>query len=399
MTSTPFFYLPLDTLQYHLLPFLKDKEIALLAITSKWCYQTLVIRTNDFIDESTSLQTCLSDRLWERLVKKRWKSVSFPGQLDIQDIPSINGASRSSWHLEYFSRAEKDSLTLSMITELLDCVKHKSERMDQIWVKLLCEGYAEGSYDMLRSLSGERSVDGKVYVPSTIEQIAEDVMVGVHRFNICKKFQNYAKSLGGQQRNEKGTNLLSLEDGAILIAEFCQKEDDIKAHYDNNVTVTEYVDQELTSIAETLTLRMKERVETESFSVLDVIIEMQTFFIDPSTETIDVSESNDTLRPFSGNQVDYYNSKNSLLDEVIRSRKGIPLTLSMVYAGIVNRAVGLQLEPVGLPGHFLLSTKISHEDDSERRIFIDPYNGGKVLNEEDCIAIVRHYGIPWNVSK
>ena len=56
---------------------------------------------------------------------------------------------------------------------------------------------------------------------------------------------------------------------------------------------------------------------------------------------------------FIGNTDDYYDPRNSYLNEVIDRRRGIPITLSVLYMEI-GRCIGLPLEGVSFPGHFLV---------------------------------------------
>ena len=72
---------------------------------------------------------------------------------------------------------------------------------------------------------------------------------------------------------------------------------------------------------------------------------------------------------FCGNQHNYYDYRNSLLDHVLHSRTGIPISLSVLFAAICRR-VGVHLDMIGLPGHFLLATR------TEPRIFVDAFHGG-----------------------
>ncbi len=81
---------------------------------------------------------------------------------------------------------------------------------------------------------------------------------------------------------------------------------------------------------------------------------------------------------FRGNKQDYYNPSNSFLNDVLDQRAGIPLTLSIVYVA-VGRRLGLPVSGVSFPGHFLV-----RYDDREQTFFIDPFNRGKLLNEDDC---------------
>lgn len=82
---------------------------------------------------------------------------------------------------------------------------------------------------------------------------------------------------------------------------------------------------------------------------------------------------------FRGNTVDYYNPRNSFLNDVLDRRLGIPITLALVYME-VGRRVGFPLFGVGMPGHFLLK----HYEVSGRSLLIDAFDRGLVLSEEDC---------------
>jgi regulator of sirC expression with transglutaminase-like and TPR domain len=85
---------------------------------------------------------------------------------------------------------------------------------------------------------------------------------------------------------------------------------------------------------------------------------------------------------FRGNEADYYDPRNSYLNEVLDRRLGIPITLSILYVEVARR-VGLELLGVGFPGHFLVkSPAVGATPD----LFIDPFNGGDVLAATECVA-------------
>lgn len=81
---------------------------------------------------------------------------------------------------------------------------------------------------------------------------------------------------------------------------------------------------------------------------------------------------------FRGNVEDYYYAGNSFLVEVLESRKGIPITLSILYREVALRT-GLSLECVAMPGHFLLKYRTPLRD-----LFIDAFHHGEILLEEEC---------------
>lgn len=87
-----------------------------------------------------------------------------------------------------------------------------------------------------------------------------------------------------------------------------------------------------------------------------------------------------TEEGFAGNREDYYDPRNSSLVEVLDRRRGIPITLAVVVLEVGRRA-GLELEPVGMPGHFLV-----HPRDSGW--FLDPFTGD-LLDLDECEALFR----------
>ncbi|HVU71057.1 MAG TPA: transglutaminase-like domain-containing protein [Ktedonobacteraceae bacterium] len=81
---------------------------------------------------------------------------------------------------------------------------------------------------------------------------------------------------------------------------------------------------------------------------------------------------------FRGNRIDYYNPQNSFLNRVLERRLGIPLTLSLVYMEVGKR-LGLHIAGVGMPFHFIVRCDFQHAS-----IYIDPYEKGRFLSEQDC---------------
>ena len=85
---------------------------------------------------------------------------------------------------------------------------------------------------------------------------------------------------------------------------------------------------------------------------------------------------------FQGNTEHYYDPRNSFLSQVIDRRKGIPITLSLIHLEVARR-IGLELLPVGLPGHFLLK-----HAGRAGELFIDPFNGGRVMNDAEVAELL-----------
>jgi regulator of sirC expression with transglutaminase-like and TPR domain len=98
-----------------------------------------------------------------------------------------------------------------------------------------------------------------------------------------------------------------------------------------------------------------------------------------------ISALNETLFDylgFHGNREHYYDPRNSFLNEVIDRRMGIPITLTVVYMEVARR-IGFSVKGAGLPGHFIAR----HTSDTQE-IFIDPFNGGRLLGEFGCAELL-----------
>lgn len=79
---------------------------------------------------------------------------------------------------------------------------------------------------------------------------------------------------------------------------------------------------------------------------------------------------------FGGNVNNYYDPANSLIPEVLRTRRGIPITLALIYIEIASH-VGLKAEGVAFPGHFLVKLQLTRGE-----IVIDPFDG-RSLGRDD----------------
>ncbi len=85
---------------------------------------------------------------------------------------------------------------------------------------------------------------------------------------------------------------------------------------------------------------------------------------------------------FSGNGKDYYDPRNSCLNDVLDRRLGIPITLSVLMME-VGRRVGLHILGVGLPGHFVVRANVGPDP-----VLLDPFDGGSVLTPERAAEVV-----------
>ena len=90
----------------------------------------------------------------------------------------------------------------------------------------------------------------------------------------------------------------------------------------------------------------------------------------------------DTLG-FTGDVASYHDPRNALLSEVLDRKRGLPITLSILYVAL-GRRLGVRTWGIGLPGHFVVGVAAD-----ERPVVVDPFHDGRLLDEADLGARVR----------
>lgn len=103
----------------------------------------------------------------------------------------------------------------------------------------------------------------------------------------------------------------------------------------------------------------------------------------PSSATASdlIGQINQTLfveDEYRGNTDDYFDPRNSYLNQVIERRLGIPISLAILYAAVAGR-LGLRLDGINTPLHFLLRVT-----DEEPALFVDPFHSGTLLDRSGC---------------
>lgn len=86
---------------------------------------------------------------------------------------------------------------------------------------------------------------------------------------------------------------------------------------------------------------------------------------------------------FHGNVEHYTDPRNSFIDQVLARRTGIPISLSVIYLLVAER-VGLSLEPVGLPGHFVVGCYLDGAP-----FFVDTFDGGVFRTTDEIFSALR----------
>ena len=92
---------------------------------------------------------------------------------------------------------------------------------------------------------------------------------------------------------------------------------------------------------------------------------------------------------FKGDEDSYDDPRNSMIDHVLRRRRGLPILLCVLMME-VGRRLGVRIDGIGFPGHFLVSPA-----DIQPRFFVDPFRGGAIVREDTLRArLARMVGTP-----
>ena len=84
---------------------------------------------------------------------------------------------------------------------------------------------------------------------------------------------------------------------------------------------------------------------------------------------------------FHGNEEDYFDPRNSCLNQVLERRTGLPISLSVMYMEIARR-LQMPVYGIGLPNHLVIQF-----DDGNYSTFIDPFHGGRLITPRECFAL------------
>jgi regulator of sirC expression with transglutaminase-like and TPR domain len=126
--------------------------------------------------------------------------------------------------------------------------------------------------------------------------------------------------------------------------------------------------------------------------VVDTLDELAEGFELTNPEQVDAHEQAIALchhlgirHGFTGNRKEYYDAEDSYVDSVLARRRGIPITLAVVYVAVAER-VGIPIAPVAFPGHFLARVG------GERGALVDPFDGRVVSESELLLLLSRALG-------
>lgn len=136
------------------------------------------------------------------------------------------------------------------------------------------------------------------------------------------------------------------------------EDQDVDARAETTLTLTKYAD----------TLRLRIPAQAPLIAKIDIINE---FFFDELD--------------FVGNSNDYYAASNSYLDQVVTSKTGLPIMLSLAYKWVVD-LLGLPCYGLAFPGHYM----VQYRDGEHDPIVIDPFRGGKRWSMSECANFLAY---------
>ena len=122
--------------------------------------------------------------------------------------------------------------------------------------------------------------------------------------------------------------------------------------------------QEVLDLVDQLSNRLKQRLPADA-GALQKLRLLNKFFFDE--------------HGFSGNLNNYYDPDNSYLHVVLRTRRGIPISLAVLWLELAQ-SIGLRAQGVGFPGHFLVKVRLPYPH--EGQVVIDPFTGESLGKEQ-----------------
>ncbi|XP_037338648.2 F-box only protein 21 isoform X1 [Pungitius pungitius] len=208
----------------------------------------------------------------------------------------------------------------------------------------------------------------------TLKYYAKKILYFLRQQNILRSLKTFMEQPADQQS--------SLE-GAVLVDQYCNPLADVTL---NSVSA------QLDEIAEKVKKML--RIKNPSHPSLRIAQGDCSVVQDFELQRQVVCALNSVLYEqlqYKGNEFDYYNPLNSYIHQVLLRRTGIPISLSVLYINL-TRKLGVQLEPVNFPNHFLLRwcQKPKGSEDIYDFVYIDAFGKGKQLTAKECEYLIGH---------
>ncbi|XP_025898677.1 F-box only protein 21 [Nothoprocta perdicaria] len=216
------------------------------------------------------------------------------------------------------------------------------------------------------NMEGRKGLTWKYY--------AKKILYFLRQQNILKNLKEYLQRPTDQQ---------SFLEGAVLIDQYCNPLSDICLR-GVQAQVEDIADQ-VRQVLRTKNPRHPS-LASKAEELLVPEVELQRQVLDAMNCVL-----YEQLK-YKGNELDYYNSLNSYIHQVLIRRTGIPISLSVLYLSIA-RQLGVKLEPVNFPSHFLLRWCQGKEGSTDifDYTYIDAFGKGKQLTVKECEYLIGHH--------
>lgn len=199
-----------------------------------------------------------------------------------------------------------------------------------------------------------------------VQCLAFHVLDAVYFFRVHREWRTFLR------QHQDYSTIEKLETGVILLAQSLVDYEELLACDDNRAyDLDVYVREQLDSYSARLRARLLQEYGV-SFSDLEAVQALIVILVNE--------------QGFTGNGDDFYNACNSSIAYALQCRKGIPITLAVLYKLILHR-LNVTAHVVGLPGHVVLGL-------ADGATFFDVFDGGRRMSVQDCVELVS--GLPWS---
>ncbi|KAL7986786.1 hypothetical protein Chor_013069 [Crotalus horridus] len=205
---------------------------------------------------------------------------------------------------------------------------------------------------------------------------AKKILYFLRQQNILKKLKTYLEYPADEQ---------SFLEGAVLIDQYCNPLSDITFK-----SIQAQIDDIAAKVCKFLKSRNPRHPTVDRKAEEEVLVVPQ---LELQGQVLDAMNCvlYEQLK-YRGNEVDYYNCQNSYIHQVLIRRTGIPISLSVLYLTIAKQ-LGVQLEAVNFPSHFLLRWCQGKEGSTNifDYTYIDAFGKGRQLTVKECEYLIGHH--------
>ncbi|XP_076108140.1 F-box only protein 21-like [Mytilus galloprovincialis] len=303
---------------------------------------------------------CQSNELWRRQLQLRWPNL----------LKRYSRTKSHDWLKEY----KICHVTPKKVAAMVDQLSPAYYQVDEVSK----EGFSEFVVLLEENEAGPIILDTLLDIVNSEKDKHKNLTRKFYATKVIRHITLKHLTTKWKEHIQLPVDHQSLETGAVMLAQWCQPS--------LSITENEISDQ-LDVIAA--------KVITQCPPVIaEKINNGRTCELTPPQQRTVLENVNQVLYydiGFHGNSEDYYNEKNSYINQVLNLKSGIPITLSIVYISVAKR-LGIELHPVNFPSHFLIKWKEHPMGTPENQYtYIDAYEKGRFLTQ---VELSTRIGLP-----